>query len=180
MKLSVGDILTADDPDTKFGSLPATPLDGFISAGDSDKADLAAVTQTPAFELLAADNVSAEFVAAANASKNAKTELTKLTIGESHEQLLRLGCHIAGHADAAADYMAQIRWKDTSLRSLAVAVDAFGKMVTMLGFPPELLWDRVPGITAQDVDEAKTITESRQGALDVLARLAEASLPAEE
>ncbi len=138
------------------------------------------MTQTPAFELLAADNVSAEFVAAANASKNAKTELTKLTIGESHEQLLRLGCEIAGHADAASDYMAQIRWKDTSLRSLAVAVDAFGKMVTMLGFPPELLWDRVPGITAQDVDEAKTITESRQGALDVLARLAEASLPAEE
>jgi hypothetical protein len=155
MRLKVEDFLTAEDPDTKFGSLPATPLDGFIKAHEADLHVLAAVSQTPAFELLGdLTNLSADALAAARASQTAKSDERKHTFGEDHEQLIRLACHVAGDAEGASDFMAEARWADTSVRSLAQAVDAYGKMTTMLGFPPELLWPKVPGFSKQDVDEA--------------------------
>lgn len=175
MRLRVEDFLTASDPDTRFGSLPASPLDGFIKAHDSDLAVLAAVSQTPAFELLGQmSNMSAEALAAAKASQTAKSDERKHTIGEDHEQLIRLACHQAGNKKGAEDFMAQVRWADTSIRSLAQAVDALGKMAQMLGFPPELLWAKVPGFTEQDVDEARQLVESRGGIDQVLNQLANA------
>lgn len=172
LKLRVQDLLTSDDPDTKFGSLPATPLDGFIRAHESDLQVLAAVSQTPAFELLGQlANLSAEALAAAKSSQTAKSEERKHTIGEEHERFIRLSCHIAGDSDGAGDFRAQVRWADTSIRSLAQAVDAFGKAVTMLGLPPEVLWPKVPGLTQQDVDEAKMIVAQHGGLNDLLQQL---------
>lgn len=181
MNLKVEDLLTAEDPDTKFGSLPATPLDGFIKAHDSDLSVLAAVSQTPAFELLGQmANLSAEALAAAKASQTAKSDERKHTLGEDHEQFIRLACHIAGDSDGAADFSAQVRWADTSIRSLAQAVDALGKMAQMLGFPPELLWAKVPGFTQQDVDEARQRVEEGGGLEALMRQLAGATEPTPE
>lgn len=168
MKLKVEDFLVAEDADTRFGALPASPLEGFIKAHESDLTVLAAVSQTPAYELLGQlANLSAEALAAARASLTAKSDERKHTCGETHEQFIRLACHVLGDADGAADSNAQVRWADTSIRSIAQAVDAFGKLVQMLGFPPEVLWPKVPGMTQQDVDEAKAITAER-GGMDAL------------
>lgn len=168
MRLKVDDILAAEDADTKFGSLPATPLDGFIKAHDSDLTDLAAVSQTPAYELLGQmSNMSAEALAAAKSSQTAKSDERKHTLGEEHEQFIRLACWIAGDEAGASDFNAQVRWADTSVRSLAQAVDAYGKLVTMLGMPPEVLWPKVPGITQLDIVEAKAILD-KQGGMDAL------------
>jgi hypothetical protein len=170
MRLRVEDMLTAEDPDVKFGSLPATPLDGFIKAHDSDLSVLASVSQTPAFELLGQmANLSAEALAAAKSSQTAKSDERKHILGESHEQAIRLGCHVAGNDEAAADFSAQVRWADTSIRSLAQAVDAYGKMSQMLGYPAELLWSKIPGLTQQDVDEARD-KAAEGGATDALLR----------
>lgn len=172
MRLRVEDMLTAESPDTKFGSLPATQLDGFIKAHDSDLSVLAAVSQTPAFELLGQmANLSAEALAAAKSSQTAKSDERKHTFGEDHEQFIRLACHVAGDADGASDFSAQVRWADTSIRSLAQAVDALGKMAQMLGFPPELLWAKVPGFSQQDVDEAKVRLEESGGMEALLSEL---------
>lgn len=170
LRLSIEDFLTAVDKDTKFGSLAATPLEGFIKAGEADKIDLAAVSQTPAFELLGQmANLSAEALAAAKASQTAKSDERKHTVGEKHEQSIRLGSHIAGDIEGAADFMAEVRWADTSIRSLSQAVDAYGKMKTMLDYPGELLWGKVPGFTRQDVDEAKQLL-AQGGDLEALLR----------
>lgn len=170
LRLKVEDLLVAEDKDTKFGSLPATQLDGFIKAHESDLTDLAATSQTPAFELLGQiSNLSAEALAAAKSSQTAKSDERKHTFGEDHEQFIRLACHIAGDVDAAADFKAQVRWADTSIRSLSQAVDALGKMAQMLGFPPELLWAKVPGFTQLDVDEAKVALEA-SGGMEALIR----------
>lgn len=170
MRLKVDDLLVAEDADTKFGSLPATSLDGFIRAYESDLTALAATSQTPAFELLGQmANMSAEALAAAKASQTAKSDERKHLFGEAHEQAIRLACHLAGDADGAGDFRAQVRWADTSIRSLAQAVDALGKMAQMLGFPPELLWAKVPGFTDQDVQEAKRRVDEG-GGLDALMR----------
>lgn len=172
MRLKVEDMLVAEDPDTRFGSLPATPLDGFIRAHESDLTTLAAVSQTPAYELLGQlANLSAEALAAARASLTAKSDERKHTLGEHHEQLIRLGLHLAGDTEGAADFSAQVRWADTTIRSLAQAVDAYGKLTQMLGYPAEALWSKVPGMTQQDIEEAKVIAE-RGGVLeDLLQRM---------
>lgn len=161
MILRANDLLTARDPDTKFGSLPATPLDGFIKAHEADLTTLAAVSQTPAFELMGQmANLSAEALAAAKSSQTAKSDERKHTLGETYEQWIRLACHAAGDSAGAGDFKAQVRWGDTTIRSLAQAVDAFGKAFTMLGYPAELLWEKIPGFTKTDVDEAKDLVRS--------------------
>lgn len=182
LRLKVEDLLIASDPDTKFGSLPATPLDGFIAAAKADVQTLAAVSQTPAHELLGdMVNLSAEALAAARASLTAKVDERKHTFGESWEQTLRLAAWVMGDPDGARDYSAQVRWKDTEIRSLAQAVDALGKIATMLGVPVEVLWEKIPGWTDQDVARAKTIAEQGGGLEALMRSLAggQTSLPEE-
>lgn len=160
MRLAVEDMLIAEDPDTKFGHLPASPLDGFIEAHDADLRVLAAVSQSPAHELLGTmANLSAEALAAARASQTAKSDERKHEFGESHEQLLRLASFVAGDPDGAQEFAAEVRWKDTEIRSMAQAADALGKMAQMLHVPVELLWEKIPGWTAQDVERAKAMVK---------------------
>lgn len=160
LRLQAEDILLAANPETKFGSLPATPLDGFIAANEADIRQLAAVSQTPAHEMLGQmANLSAEALAAARASLTAKVEERRYTFGEAHEQTLRLAAWVMKDEDGARDRKAQVRWRDTEIRSLAQAADALGKLATMLGVPVELLWEKVPGFSQQDVDRAKEIVE---------------------
>lgn len=178
MRLRAEDFLTAEDKDTKFGVLAETPLDGFIKAEDADKIDLAALTQTPAFELLGQlANIGADALAAVKSSQTAKSEECRHTLGEDHEQFIRLACHIAGDAEGAADFSAQVRWADTSIRSLAQAADGLGKLATMLQLPPEVLWRMVPGLTQQDIEEAKGILE-KQGGVALLQQIANGMAPA--
>jgi hypothetical protein len=173
LRLRAEDILVADDADTKFGSLPATPLDGFIAAAKADIMALAAVSQTPAHELLGdMVNLSADALAMARASLTAKVEERKHSFGESWEQTLRLASWVMGETDAARDYSAQVRWKDTEIRSLAQAADALGKLAQMLGVPVEVLWEKIPGWTDQDVARAKALADQGGGMEALLRELA--------
>lgn len=158
LQLRQDDLLVAEDPDTKFGTLPETALDGFIRAGDADVKTLAAATQTPVHALTGdMINLSAEALAAARASLDAKVSERQRSMGKSHDQWLRLGSLINGDVDSARDVMAHVTWADTSIRSLAEAADALGKLATMLGVPPQALWSRVPGISRTDVQEWERI-----------------------
>lgn len=170
LRLRVEDLLVAEDPDTKFGSLPATPLDGFIKAAEADIQALGAVSQTPAHELLGQMvNLSAEALVAARASLNRKVEERKHSYGQSWEQTLRLGSRIMGDGDGARDMESQVRWRDMEGRSLGQAADALGKLATMLGVPVEMLWERIPGWTQQDVERAKNIASQAGGMQSLLA-----------
>ena len=171
--LRVQDLLIAEDHETKFGSLPATPLDGFIAAGEADIKVLAAVSQTPAHEMLGTiANLSAEALAAARASKRDKGEERKLPFGESHETGFRLAAHVMGDDAARRDVEAQVKWRDTEIRSLAQAADALGKLATMLSVPVEVLWEKIPGWTDTDVENAKAIAAQGDSIAD-LTRLLE-------
>lgn len=169
LRLRVEDILIAEDADTKFGSLPASDLAGFIAGKDADIRDLAAVTQTPPHFLLGQiANLSAEALAAAEASLSRKVEERKHTFGESHEQTLRLSAHIIGDEAGAVDFAAQVRWRDMESRSLAQTADALGKIATMLGVPVEMLWEKIPGWTDQDVARAKQLAAENGGLQQIM------------
>jgi len=180
MRLSVEDILVAEDHDTKFGSLAPTELKGFVEAREADLRDLAAVAQVPPNHLLGQmANLSAEALAAAEASLSRKVEERKHSFGQSHEQTLRLAGRVSGDTALAADWSAQVRWRDMESRSLAQAADALGKLATMLKVPVEMLWEKVPGWTDQDVERAKALVE-QGGALDSLIRELEDGLTVPE
>lgn len=179
LRLSADSLLVATDPATKFGSLPASPLDGFISAHESDVRALAAVTQTPAHELLGSlANLSAEALAAARASLTAKIDERRHSFGESWEQVLRLAAFVSGDTEGANDFEAQVRWKDTEIRSLSQAADALGKLATMLGVPAELLWEKIPGWTDQDIERAKILVQQDDGLAALLRNIVSSQTPA--
>lgn len=159
MRLKVEDLLVAEDPDTRFGTLDATPLSGFIEAHDADVKTLGATSQTPFHEMLGMQNMAAEAIVEAKAGRSAKSDERRYVFGEAWEQWLRLSAHIDGDADGASDFEAEVRWKNTEIRSLAQAADALGKLAQMLNVPVQLLWEKIPGFTDQDVERAKALIE---------------------
>lgn len=174
MVLRVEDFLAADDSETKFGHLPATPLDGFINAHEADVRTLAALSQSPVHEMIGQfANLNAEALAAAEASLTRKVEARKHTLGESHEQTLRLAAWVMGDRAAAEDTSSQVRWRDMESRSMAQAADALGKIATMLGFPVELLWEKLPGVTQQDIERAKELVRQGGGIDELLRQIQE-------
>lgn len=165
LALRVEDLLVSPSHETKFGTLDATDLEGYIKARDADIRDLAAVTQTPPHHLLGlSPNVSAEGLVEAQAGLMRKVDERKHLFGESWERVLRLGAHMSGMSDEAADFESQMLWKDTESRSLAQSADALGKLAQMLGVPFEMLWERIPGWTSKDTEDAKKILEEQRKA----------------
>lgn len=146
--------MMAEDPDTKFGQLDETPLDGFIKSLELNVQHLAAVSQTPPHYLLGnMANLSADALAAAEAALMRKVDALKQSFGESWETVLRLAAKALGKTKLANDRKAQVVWRDTGSRSLAQTADAFGKLVQMVSVPPEALWDKLPGFSQTDVDK---------------------------
>ena len=72
---------------------------------------------------------------------------------------MRLASLADGDEAGWRDTSAQVVWRDTASRSLQATVDALGKLVQMLGVPPEELWEKIPGISQQDVTRWKAAAE---------------------
>jgi hypothetical protein len=145
--LRQNDILTGGEG-VQFGTLDETSPEGLIKAGETDIETLAAVSQTPAHALTGKMiNLSADAITEARAMLDLKAGERKVGFGDSHVQTLRLASYIEGRLADAEDFTLVMDWADLESRSMSQAADALGKMATMLGIPPEKLWDRVPGIT---------------------------------
>ena len=178
--LEVGDLLVSESPETKFGTLDSTPLDGYIAAKEADIRELAAVSQTPPVDLLGEiANLSAEALEAAKDAAQQKRNEIKLSLGESHEQLLRLAGAQMGDAEAALDYSAQVVWRDVGFSSLSREADALGKLAQMLGVPVQMLWERIPGWTQQDVERARSMAEDGDSLAQLADMLSRGSEPAD-
>lgn len=162
--------MMAPDPDTKFGSLDETPLNGFIESIGMSLKHLAVCAQVPPHYLLGdMVNLSAEALAAAETTLMRMVDEFKRAFGETWEQLLRLCARISGDVAGANDTTSQVRWRDAGSRSLSQTVDALGKAAQMLGVPKQALWPAIPGFT--DTDRAGWPDLAAQE--DTAARLAE-------
>jgi hypothetical protein len=160
MKASAAQLWTFDEePDNiKIGEFAETNLDGYIKSREASLRHAATLSQTPVHELIGElVNLSAEALAAAESGRDRKVDERKTLLGESHEQTLRLAAQLSG-SDVPDD--AEVVWRDTSARSFAATVDGLGKLVTMLGIPAEMLWERVPNVTRQDVERWKAAAQT--------------------
>lgn len=157
LKASAARMLTFDDKpdDVQVGEFAETTLDGYIKSREDTLKQIAALSQTPAHELIGSlVNLSAEALVAAEASQRRKVMERQTSFGESWEMVLDLASQLDGSAaDSKPD--SQVRWRDTESRALAATVDALGKMATMLGIPPQELWERLPNTSQQDIERWK-------------------------
>lgn len=164
----VDGLFVAEDTDTKFGEFGATDLKGYLDSTEATIRHIATLSQVPPYHLLGhMTNLSAEALAAARDGLDRKCAERESSFGEAWEQTLRLAGLAAGDQESWEDTSAQVVWRDTSARSLAQTVDALGKLVTMLGVPPQELWERVPGVTQTDVERWKTAAHET----DAMARM---------
>lgn len=144
----------AKDPDTKFGTLSAGNLDGFISAADMALKHLSAIGQVPPnFMLGQMANLSAEALQSAEMSLSRMTEEYRHTFGESWERVFRLVAELVGDEESAQDNHAEVVWRDMHNAALSATADGLGKVVAQLGVPGEGVWDMVPGVDPGRVAE---------------------------
>ncbi|MFC0622826.1 phage portal protein [Kribbella deserti] len=168
--------LFAEDPDVRFGSLDATPLNGFIASIDMSIRHLAAVSQTPPHHLLGQiANLSAEALLAAETALARKITEFRNAFGESWERVFRLAAELDGRTDSAEDYSGEVLWRDMEQRSLAQASDALGKLAEALGIPRKGLWKRVPGVTSGEISEWETLAEEENADLQLAQALRRAT-----
>lgn len=154
--LRQNDLLVAEDPDTKFGTLDETPLDGFIAAAESDIEALSATSQTPSYALTGKlVNLNAEALVAARHPLTQKVFEIRTSFGGSHNRTMRLSAWFEEDYEIATDVSASVKWQDLEARSLSQAVDAYGKAAKLLGVPVQALWGRIPGVSKTDVEEWK-------------------------
>ena len=180
MKLKIEDLLISTNKDTKFGTLDATDLKGFIEAHDADLRVLSAITQTPPHHLLGlSSNLQAEALAAAESGLQRKSGDFRTGAGEFHEQMARLVSIADGNLEEARMHNAQVRWRDTESRSMTQAADALFKLAEGLHVPVEMLWERIPGWTDSDTERAKSLIESGDSIDQILQALAEINEQAE-
>jgi hypothetical protein len=167
LRLRVEDLLVSTDAKTKFGTLPAGPLEPQIAATDADLRLLSAITQLPPHHLLGlSSNLQAEALAAATEGMQRKGFAFRTNASEFHEQMARLVAMAEGDFVTAAAWDLRARWKDTESGSMSQAADALGKLAVQLKVPLEMLWERVPGWTDDDVERAKELVQN--GSIETL------------
>jgi hypothetical protein len=143
-----------DHPDeVKLGEFSETNLKGYIDSREASIRHAASLSQTPVHELTGSlVNISQETLAAVEAGRDRKVAERKTGLGESHEQAFQVVGRLLGRP---VPDDGQVVWRDTSARAFAATVDGLGKLVALLGIPPQELWERVPGATQQDVERWK-------------------------
>ncbi len=161
--------LVAEDPDTKFGTLDATPLDGFIASAAMSLSHLATISQLPPHYLLGnIANLSADALAVAESSLQRMISEFQHGFGEAWEQVMAL---FAVATDREPDYGAEIMWRDTSPKSFASTVDGLVKLAEGGIVPRKGIRSMIPGVTAGALDtwqeledeEAANPTDPRLG-----------------
>jgi hypothetical protein len=167
--------LYAENPETKFGSLDETPLDGYIAALKDVSERLSAVTQTPPTYLLGQiANLSAEALNAAEKTFNRKVESYKHSFGEAWERVFRIASRLDG-VEGADDVHGEVVWRDMESNSLAAAADAAGKLRQNVEAPVQALWEELPGMTQQKLARWKEQHEEEDSELRMMEQLSRAS-----
>ena len=163
LKMKVNDTWTFKDPKThvQVGQFDETDLTRYIDSKKSALMDLSAIGQLPPHSvgMDGISNISEATLAALETAKERKSDEIRTSLGESHEQSLRLAAFINGDTAGAEDFASEAKWKDLTAREFAAAVDALGKLGTMLNLPDEILWEDIPGWTKSKVDRAREMRE---------------------
>jgi len=160
LKASASQLWTFEDApqDIAVGEFGQTDLSGYLDSREATLRHLATISQTPAHEMLGMlVNVSADALAAADAAHRRAVGENQTVMGAAHELFLNIS---GGYIGEAPDESASVRWRDTEARALSQVADALGKLAAQLQIPPQELWERIPGVTDDDIARWKLAREA--------------------
>lgn len=157
-------LLVSGNPDTKFGQLDETPLNGYLLAEDQATKNLAAIAQFPMHALLGSGvaNLSAEALNALEAQFHRFLHQLHTTWGESHEELFRLISLAAGDQEGAESFGGEVRWRDMDSKAFSQVMDGLSKGVTALGVPKRAAWAMIPGVTSGTLQDWEALHKEEE------------------
>jgi hypothetical protein len=175
-RAGVDRLMVAEDATVKFGEFGQTDVTGFLKSAEATIQHMSTLTQLPPYYLLGQTvNLSADALTASRDALDRQVEELQGVLDEPYKQTMQLAAKAAGDVVNAGDDTAVIVWRDTGGRNYAATVDALGKLTQMLGVPATELWEKVPGVTADDVARWRKAASSA-GALAELNEMLERSM----
>jgi hypothetical protein len=160
IEISQSQLLLSDDPATKFGQLEETPLSGYIEQEEQAARNFTTLSQFPPLASISnLANLSAEAWGAAEAQFIRWIDSLHVSLGESHEELLRTGALAIGDTAGSESFGGEVRWRDMSTKTVAVMMDALGKAAQMLDVPKKGLWPLIPDVTKGMLDDWEALHE---------------------
>ncbi|WP_138958965.1 phage portal protein [Streptomyces sp. YIM 121038] len=135
-------LLQAEDPNARFGSMPAADLSNYVSLTDMLVQHMASISKVPSTYFLVNNGASApsgESNLSAEAGLIAKVREFMDPLGESWERVIRL-CFAVKQDKRQDAYAMETRWKDPEYRTEAQHIDALLKQ-KQLNVPEQVLWE---------------------------------------
>lgn len=165
-------VFQLEDPNAKIVQYEAADRGNLAVYPELDQ--LAVITKTPRHYFPLANgmtNISADAIRASEGGLHAKTASHKSSLGESHEEVLRLS-GIMRKEPVSIPSSAELQWKDSESRSLAERADAASKLKDIL--PPAALMEKVLNATPAEIAR----WDAQGGIGKLLAAAASAPAPA--
>lgn len=164
---AVNRLWVSDNPEAKFGEFGASDIRPHIEEYKSEVRTLSAISQVSPLVMMGdLVNLAADALSSVEQTTTRKGEEYETIFGESWEQVLNTASLLAG---IPIDESAQVRWRDTEARSLAATTDALIKQAQGLMVPYEALWEKIPGVTQQDVARWKEMIKADDGIAALMA-----------
>lgn len=159
-------LLWLEGRDAKIAEFSAADLTNYTNVIEVAVRHIAAQTRTPASYLTGEiSNVSADTLTATESGLVAKVQEVQRHLGAALREVMRLEAKAAGETDrAAALALGSVIWRDAQFRSDAQYADALTKFKA-IGVPDEALWERIPGVTPDQIERWKSMRTDQAAAV---------------
>lgn len=159
-----GSFIGTKNSDAKFGQIAGSNQSNYVTVLDMLIKDFGALSQTPPnFFLGQMSNLSAEALEAAERDFRRRVDLYARNFGEAWERVLRVGMVLEGRPDRDGWERNEILWRDLDRRALSKVADGLSKLAESLQIPPRGLWQMIPGVSPNQLDEWEEMRAEEQG-----------------
>ncbi|MFE0447335.1 phage portal protein [Streptomyces fungicidicus] len=159
-------LLWLEGRDASIAEFSAADLTNYTNVIEVAVRHVAAQTRTPASYLTGEiSNVSADTLTATESGLVAKVQEVQRHLGAALREVMRLEALAAGEVGRAeALALGTVVWRDAQFRSDAQYADALTKFKA-IGVPDEALWERIPGVTPDQIERWKTMRTDQAAAI---------------
>ncbi|MFJ3858161.1 phage portal protein [Streptomyces sp. NPDC090085] len=159
-------LLWLEKQGAQIAEFSAADLDNYLRVIEVAVQHIAAQTRTPPSYLAGQlVNVSPDGVAASEAGLVAKVTERQRHFGSALREIMRLEALAQGEAGRAESLaLGSVVWRDPQFRSDSQYSDALVKLKS-IGVPDEALWERIPGVTPDEIERWKRMRTDAAGAI---------------
>ncbi|MEV7582238.1 phage portal protein [Streptomyces erythrochromogenes] len=159
-------LLWLEKPGAQIAEFTGANLGGFLDVIGTLVEHIAAQTRTPSRYLVGRlANIAADTLDADEAGLVAKVRERHRYTGAALREIMRIEALAAGEpARAESLRLGEVVWRDPQFRSDAQYADALTKLKA-INVPDEALWERIPGVTPDEIERWKQMRTDAAGAI---------------